>query len=155
MTVTVISGSQAQVFDQTDVTFSVEDGFLSVRDGDGNEVALFNEWDSVSTDAFDVAVTADAPVPQAPETAPVNPAPPEPTPHAEPAPAPVSTPETPEVPADTTVVPLTDTGASNTGPSTNPSTPGNEAGASTSDTSASDVVIPASPGGTTIGSPAS
>ena len=135
MTISVSSLGQTQTFDQPDVSFQASDDGLQIVDGDGNEIALFNNWDSVSTDAFDVAVTATPPVAGAPEATTANPAPPEPTPHApvEPPapPAPVET----SVPADASTAPVAD--------------------ASTTDTSASDVVIPAQPGGVTIGSPAS
>ena len=83
MTVTVNSVGAVQTFDQPDVTFAYSnDGGLTIQ-SDGNTVALFAEWDSVSTDAFDAANTVIAPVATAPVIAAPNAAPPEPTPHVE------------------------------------------------------------------------
>ena len=122
MTVTVNSVGAVQTFDQPDVTFAYsDDGGLTIQ-SDGNTVALFAEWDSVSTDAFDAANTVIAPVATAPVIAAPNAAPPEPTPHV----------EATEVPVET--VP--------------------DADASTEPPASTDVVIPAIPGGVTIGSPA-
>lgn len=147
MTVTVSSQGAVDIFDQPDTTFEVfvtsaGANLLNIT-SEGNVVATFAVWESVVTDAFDPAApSAPATTPAAGETPPAaNPAPPAPTPIADEPPvappttgvpdAPVAPEKPPEAPADAEVLeaPLG-------------SLP-------------SDVVIPAMPGGVTIGSPGS
>lgn len=114
MTVTVKGPNGNDIYDQPDLTFgSDDDGGLVISTGT-DVIALYSvgSWWQAITDIFDSNSAANPPVSEVPAQTEVNPAPPEPTPHAEPVTAPVTTPETPEVPDGTTVVPLTDTGAS-------------------------------------------
>lgn len=129
MSITVNSAGAATVYAQPDVTFGVDgNGLLEINVPDGT-VAIFDEWYSVSTDAFDVAVTATPPVATAPVIAAPNAAPPEPTPHVEATEVPVEAlPDadaSTEPPASTDVViPAGPSGVTIGSPATSPVVPG-------------------------------
>lgn len=83
MTVTVNSAGAATLYAQPDATFGVDDNGLLEINVDAGTVAIYDEWDSVTTDQFDPTVVTTPPVATPTVVAAPNPAPPEPTPHAE------------------------------------------------------------------------